>query len=233
MQGRWRHIGVDYTYSKLRGNDDGETAQGGPVANSDPSIFYSEFLQYANFSPVGWLQGDERHRLRAWADYDIVAGLSASVLWSFDSGQPYSAAGAINVRNFAANPGYNAIPNGQYYFSKRGQFRTDAISSTNLALRYTRHFFFAQADLLNVFNRSGVADPLRIGTTVSTAATSSTFATFNPFTTKPIQCPAGATAATCTAMGANYQLASNFGQPLSELAYQTPRTVRVSVGLRF
>ena len=29
------------------------------------------------------------------------------------------------------------------------------------------------------------------------------------------------------------QLATNFGQPQSELAYQTPRTVRLSVGVRF
>jgi len=239
LQGRWNHndlsTGIDYTYSRLRGNDDGETAQAGPIANSDPSMFYPEFLNYANFSPAGWLQGDERHRIRAWASY-VLRSLSAALLWSFDSGQPYSAVGAVNVTRYPgapANPGYNAIPNGQYYFSKRGEFRTDNISSINLALRYTFHHFFAQGDLLNVFNRSSVADPLRIGTTVSTAATSSTFATFNPFTQTPIQCPTGAPAAQCQAMGANYQLATNFGQPLSELAYQTPRTVRLSLGVRF
>jgi hypothetical protein len=240
LQGRWNHgdlsTGIDYTYAKLRGNDDGETAQAGPVANADASIFYPEFLNYANFSPVGWLQGDERHRIRAWASYDILRSLSGAVLWSFDSGQPYSATGAINVTRYSgapANPGYNAIPNGQYYFTKRGAFRTDDISSINLALRYVFHHFFAQGDLLNVFNRSGVADPLRVGTTVSTAATSSTFATFNPFTQTPIQCPTGAPASQCQTMGANYQLATNFGQPSSELAYQTPRTVRLSLGVRF
>jgi len=240
MQGRWNHrllsTGINYTYSKLRGNDDGETQQGGPIANSDPSIFYPEFLNYANFSPKGWLQGDERNRVRAWASYQVLPSLSASVLWSFDSGQPYSAVGAINVTRFTGAPattGYNAVPNGQYYFSKRGEFRTDDISSTNLALRWSYRWFFAQGDLLNAFNRSGVADPLRLALTVTTAATSSTFATFNPFTQTPIQCPTGAAAAQCQTMGAHYQLASNFGQPTSELAYQTPRTVRVSVGVRF
>ena len=34
-------------------------------------------------------------------------------------------------------------------------------------------------------------------------------------------------------MGANYQLAANFGTPLNNLAYQMPRTVRVSLGVRF
>jgi outer membrane receptor protein involved in Fe transport len=241
LQGRWNatfplSTGIDYTYSKLRGNDDGETAQAGPIANSDPSIFYPEFLNYANFSPRGWLQGDERHRLRAWANYDILPSLSVALLWSFDSGQPYSAVAPINVTRYTGAPAtgaYNAVPNGQYYFSQRGAFRTDDISSTNLAVRYTFHHFFAQGDLLNVFNRSGVADPTRLATTVSTAATSSVFAVFNPFTQTPIQCPTGAAASVCQAMGANYQLATNFGQPQSELAYQTPRTVRLSMGVRF
>jgi hypothetical protein len=34
-------------------------------------------------------------------------------------------------------------------------------------------------------------------------------------------------------MGAHYQLAANFGEPLNDLAYQRPRTVRLSLGLRF
>jgi hypothetical protein len=34
-------------------------------------------------------------------------------------------------------------------------------------------------------------------------------------------------------MGANYQLATNFGQALNNMAYQTPRTVRLSLGVRF
>ena len=59
------------------------------------------------------------------------------------------------------------------------------------------------------------------------------FVPFDPAKQTPVQCPTGASAATCTAMGANYQLAANFGTPLNNLAYQTPRTVRVSLGLRF
>src|ERR1043165_6057202 len=44
MQGRWDHrllsTGVNYTYSKLRGNDDGETQQNGRIANSEPATSY-------------------------------------------------------------------------------------------------------------------------------------------------------------------------------------------------
>jgi outer membrane receptor protein involved in Fe transport len=218
--------GVYYTYSKLRGNDDGEN-NNGPVANSDASAFYPEFLNYARFSPRGWLQGDERHRVRAWASYTFHRDFIASLFQSYDSGQPYSAAGPINVTRYAgapANPGYNAIPNGQYFFSDRGAFRTDNIASTSLALRYThrvsRGEVFLQGDLLNAFNAHGIADPTRVSTTVTTAATSSAYQPFNPYTETPVR-------------GVHYELAPNFGQALNDLAYQTPRTYRFSLGVRF
>ncbi|HEY0156744.1 MAG TPA: hypothetical protein VGF28_05570 [Thermoanaerobaculia bacterium] len=98
------------------------------------------------------------------------------------------------------------------------------IHSTDLALRASLRTgaleWFAHGDLLNLFNNDGVADPQRLGTTVGTAATSPAFPPFDPRTE------------TCTAMGAHYQLAPNFGQPLNDLAYQRPRTVRVSLGVR-
>ncbi|HYM60994.1 MAG TPA: carboxypeptidase regulatory-like domain-containing protein [Thermoanaerobaculia bacterium] len=239
-------LGLYYTYATLRGNDEGETVASGPVAGTDPAAYYPEFLHYRQFAPIGYLQGDQRHRVRVWADYDVpmrssLGRLSVSLLHSFDSALPYSAVAPINVTGYAgapANPGYNAIPNGQYYFSGRGQFRVDDINSTSLAVRYSHAFWrsaevFGQADLLNISNRAGVADPSRIGTTVSTAANSSAFQPFNPFTQAPVQCPTGAVAQVCRDMGANYQFASNFGKPLNDLAYQTPRTYRFSLGLRF
>ena len=153
---------------------------------------------------------------------------------------PYSIDGAINLTRYTgapANPGYASIPNGLYYFSGRGELRTESIRSTDLALRYSVRIaaleLFAQGDLLNAFNNAAIFDPQRLSTTVSTAATSTTFLPFDPAKQTPIECPKGASAAACTAMGANYQLATNFGQPLNNLAYQTPRTVRVSLGVRF
>lgn len=235
FESRWNatplEAGVFYTYSKLRGNDDGETANG-PVPNADPSLYYAEFLNYERYAPVGYLSGDQRHRLRAWVGYDVplpslVGKLNVSLLETFDSGLPYSAAGAINVTRYTgapSNPGYAAIPNGQYFFSDRGEFRTDDIHSTNLAVRYTRPFgpaeVFVQGDLLNAFNNDGIADPLRIGTGVVTAATSANYQPFNPFTETPER-------------GKHYDYAPNFGQPLNNLAYQTPRTIRFSLGARF
>jgi len=145
------------------------------------------------------------------------------VLQTFDSGLPFSAVAPIAVTRHAgapANPGYASIPNGQFYFTDRGALRTDDVSATNLALRYARSFFFLQADLLNAFNRQGIADPVRLGTGISTAANSTTLQPFDPFRTTPVE-------------GTHYTLAANFGQPLNNMAYQVPRTYRFSVGVRF
>ena len=230
FQTRWSfsraEAGAFYTWSKLRGNHDGETANSGAVADADPSIYYPEFLGYERFSPTGWLRGDQRHRLRAWAGYQ-AGPLHVSLLQSYDSGLPYSVAAAVNVTAYPGAPGsagYASVPNGMYYFSGRGERRTDSVWSTDLALRYvvrvTGIELFAQGDLLNVLDNDAVADPQRIGTSVATAATSSSLRPFNPFVDMPES-------------GTHYQLASNFGQPLSDLAYQRPRTARFTLGLRF
>ena len=247
LQARWTparfDFGTHYTWSTLRGNDDGESATTGAVANTDSALFYPEYFNYSRVSPIGYLAGDQRHRVRAWAGYRLplpAGSLEATLMQSYESGLPYSIAGAINLTRYTgapANLGYASVPNGFYYFSGRGELRTESIRATDLALRYSVHIaaveLFAQGDLLNAFNNASVFDPQRLGTTVTTAATSATFVPFDPAKQTPVQCPTGASAATCTAMGANYQLAANFGQPLNNLAYQVPRTVRVSLGFRF
>lgn len=236
FQARWAgsrfETGAFYTWSQLRGNHEGESAAAGAVADADRSLYYPEFLDYERFSPVGWLRGDQRHRLRAFAGYDVplppaIGALHVSLLHSFDSGLPYSASAAINVTSYSgapANPGYASVPNGVYFISDRGAFRTDNVHSTDLALRYSRRIFgvevLAQGDVLNVMNNDAVADPQRLNTSVTTAANAATFQTFNPFTTVPVA-------------GTHYQLNASFGQPLNDLAYQRPRTVRVAFGVRY
>lgn len=238
LQAHWtpdrfdRHFdtGIHYTWSTLRGNDEGETATNGASPNIDPALYYPEYFAYSRVAPIGYLSGDERHRLRAWAGYEHPLGnamLALTVLHSFDSGLPYSIAAPINLTRYTgapANPGYNSIPNGNYYFSGRGELRTDDIQSTDLAVRTSLRAggveWFAQGDVLNLFNRDGIADPTRISTAVTTAANSTTLQPFNPATQTPV-------------LGVNYQLAANFGQALNNLAYQTPRTFRISLGARF
>jgi hypothetical protein len=240
LQARWSprrfESGINYTWSKLRGTDEGENGNTGAVANIDPTLFYPEFFNYARVNPVGYLQGDQRHKLRAWMGYDF-GSVTASLLQSYDSGLPYSIVAPVNLSGFATNPGYASIPNGLYYFSGRGALRTEAMISTDLALRYALRLhgieLFAQGDLLNIFNGDAMIDPRFVGTTVSTSANSTTFTAFDPRSATPLECPQGAPATQCSTMKANYQLAANFGQALNDQAYQRPRTYRISLGARF
>ncbi len=68
LQGSYRpltrvEIGANYTYSKLRGNVQGETSGSGPVVSSGPN-YYPEFNGYAQRLPVGYLPEDQRHKVR-------------------------------------------------------------------------------------------------------------------------------------------------------------------------
>ena len=229
LQARWNASRVDagahYTWSKLRGNDEGETMNG-PVANVVPSIYYPEFMDYERNNPVGSLRGDQRHRARAWLGLDL-GDFDFSLLQTFDSGVAWSISAPINVTRYTgapANPGYAAIPNGRYFFTDRGALRTDDVTSTNLAARYSRRLFgaelFVHADLLNAFDEDNISDPNRLATGVSTAANSTTLQPFDPRTTTPVE-------------GVHYTLAANFGQAQNNLAYQTPRTYRFSLGVKF
>ena len=83
----------------------------------------------------------------------------------------------------------------------------------------------------NLFNEEGiVAYDEEVLTSLDTG---SGLKAFNPFTETPVECPQGASSTECAAMGANFQKGPNFGLPNSEGDYQTPRTFRFSVGIRF
>jgi outer membrane receptor protein involved in Fe transport len=247
---RW-NIGGGYTFSKLRGNDTTE-ADGTATSPATPyHIYYPEFLDYANRQPIGYLLGDVTHRARVWAGYNFITKLGnfvVSGIQSADTGRPYSAVGTIGI----APGSYTGAPTkpsyytdsqlgstNNYYFSSRGAFRTPSVFSTDLALNYElpimKGAIFVQGQAINVFNNSKVNNLVsgQFDTTVLTSRNSSGLKAFNPFTDTPVECPQGNTVAQCTALGANWQKGSLFGQGLSKDAYQTPRTYRVSVGVRF
>ena len=98
--------------------------------------------------------------------------------------------------------------------------------------------FFLEPRVTNLLNQHGVVN---VNTTVYTSRNSGRgLSPFNPFTTKPIECPQNDTASQCQAMGANWQLASTFGQPQTPTTaanttgdFQIPRTFTVSFGVRF
>jgi len=243
FQGQWHprgnfNAGVNYTYSKLRGNDEGETGGSGPVTNLPLGIYYPEFLNYSQRLPVGYLSADQRHTLRAWAGYDLHFGrfgtLNTSVLESYDSGRPYAA--ALTIRTFGYSGVYNGagyssatpVSTATYYLNgQRDGFRFDDATHTDLALNYmlpiSRAQLFVEARMTNLFNEHAPSgSPTGGGVSTSTLArgNSAAYTVFNPFTQTPVE-------------GVNYALASNFGQATSFTGYQAARNYYFSIGARF
>jgi hypothetical protein len=266
LQGGWNPsrftLGGNYTWSTLKGNDVSEGGGTATIRNTPGEIFYPEYLNYPNRRPMGYLGQDRRHRARLWTAYDLptpIGTFSLSAIESYDSGFAYSAVGTIDASGRNANFRYTGIPtnpgyvlNGlgtthDYYFSKRGEFRTDDRMATDVAIVYSLPLFgklrfFARGDVLNVFNTNKIVDPALLNSDVITARTggaASGLKPFNPFTDTPIECPQGATASTCSGLGAHWQKGTRFGQSDSADALMVsdrtlaPRTYRFGLGLRF
>lgn len=228
--------GGNYTYSRLTGNFVGETVGSGPVTATVNN--YPEYKDPAWNNPTGFLDGDQRHRARLWAGFDFSTRLgdfNVSMLESYDSGMAYSAVGSVDPRGpvsapYVVNPGYKTPSTSvNYYFSSRGEFRTDNVTRTDVALNYSMKVYrgvelFLHPEVLNVFNERGVVE---VNTTVNTRVNQTGFAPFNPFTEKPVRGPRNSNPS------ANYDLGPDFARPTSAVGYQLPRTFRFSVGVRF
>ena len=245
------NLGGNYTWSTLKGNFNGENGGSGPTPGN--TLQYSEYKAFAQYNPSGYLAADQRNRLRVFAVWDIFNEkhnrLSISLQQTYLSGLPYQAVGNISIRPYVTNPGYSSPPtNVAYYFGPRAQYRLDNTNSTDLALTYAFILpalgadfqFYLEPRVNNMLNQHAVNYPAYVGQTVYTSRNAGHgLAAFNPFTTKPIECPQNDTAAQCTALGANWQLSPTFGQPTAPTtastqgAYQAPRTFVISLGVRF
>ncbi len=250
--GRVLDFGGNYTLSRAWGNFDAENVASGPV----PFDYrYPEYKQESWNYPTGDLAVDQRHRARLWVNYNpgFASGLTLSVLQALESGVPYAAGNTngVDPRPYVTNPGnaYLTPPASTattYFFGPRDEFHTEGQIRTDLAANYVlkipgtgRMQLFGQLQLLNVFDQSqlcacgstvfgtgsaanaGGVNLQRIDTTVLTpGTTASRFAAFNPFTTTPVR-------------GVNWDYGPVFGQALNRFAYTTPRTLRLSFGVRF
>ncbi|HEX8172052.1 MAG TPA: carboxypeptidase regulatory-like domain-containing protein [Thermoanaerobaculia bacterium] len=244
LQGSWRHrrivAGGNYTLSRLQGNVEQETLAG-VVTIRSPEQYLHEYNGYAAYAPMGSLSGDERHRANAWMTYEVPTALgrfSFSLLETYHSARAFNVIGNVDTRAYVKNPGYvNPVTRHAYYFRPRGSLRLDDISSTSVALNYSRTIgaveAFIETDLTNAFNEQHVENSF-VSQNVRTALTDRNLAPFNPFTSEPVECPQGMSTASPQCKGvANYQLPANLGQPTSKAAYQQPRTFRFSFGVRF
>ena len=221
-----------YTLSETRGNFDGDDASSAGGARAETDLyFFPEYGEPDWRAPSGRLRSDQRHRLRAWATYDLPLAerwgrLSLAGLQRIDSGQAWGAVGQIDSRPYVDNPGYVGPPaRVNYYFEPRGSRRTDTLYATDLALHYSvvparwhRAELFARWVVVNLFDQSAQTRPG--DTTVLTAANDRRLAPFDPFVEEPVP-------------GVHWAFGAGFGQPLSADDYQQPRTLSVSFGLRF
>jgi hypothetical protein len=193
---------------------------------------YPEYRQPSWNSPVGYLNGDQRHKIRLWGSYEVPIGqeagaLNLGLMQRYDSGRPYDYNMSIDTRPYVNNPGYLIPPSTVTYFaSPRGAYRFDGSFRTDASLSWRRHVrlpklssaeFFARAVMNNVFNNLRVTS---FNTTIISKTGDATLAAFNPFTTTPVE-------------GVNWKKGPSFGQPVSPGSYQSPREFNLSAGLRF
>lgn len=229
-------LGASWTWSHAIGNFNGENAGAG--ATRGLPNFYPEYAQASWSLPRGDLGIDQRHRVRAYASWDVpfprsFGALSLGVIQAYDTGTPYGAAGLAVVAPFVTNPGYATPPRSStYYFTSRDAFRTDDISRTDVSLNYSFRIasaveVFVHPQVLNVFNNQAA---VAVDTTVLSAANAARFLTFDPFTQTPVGGPRPAAGGVATT---NWDYGPNFGKARNAADYQLPRTFQISVGARF
>ena len=234
-------FGGNWTLSKTEGNYNAENQASGPLPGGLGN--YPEYFDVKWNSPDGPLSIDQRHRVNLYGVFKVLDNdrhsLSASLLQSYFSGLPYEAVGTIRTGAFV-NPATNAAYLGEptrvnYFFSKRGAFRTSDILRTDVSFNYDFRLgkvdLFVKPEVVNVFNADKIdtTDVRYFNTTILTADNAADCDTgpavrpcvpFNPFTEAPVE-------------GVHYVKGARFGQAVNPLAFQQPRTYRIGVGLRF
>jgi outer membrane receptor protein involved in Fe transport len=248
------NLGANYTYSKLRGNVEGETFNNATVFAGNDA--YPEYTKFAQNLPTGYLNGDIRTRLNLFGNYDFnlpYGNLNLGAIERYHSGAAYSVVGLARVKELITNPGYATPPTSvNYYFRDRGAARLDPITETSFTATYNLPTFarmnvYFRGDVQNVFNNQGIEFAATnlgavVETRVYTAQTAprstltagvnkpnTALAAFNPFTQTPKEYKPGMDPNAIY----NYELDPTFGRATNKDAYQQPITYRFSVGLRF
>ncbi len=212
----------NWMLSWSRGSVEGEDTTNGATRASANE--YPEYRQASWNYPVGYTNGDQRHKVRVWGTYDLPLPAAAGqfalgFMQRFDSGGPWDYNVVIDSRPYVTNPGYLVPPSSvTYYVSGRGAFRFDSAWRTDLSLSWNHKVVgkaqvFFRAVVNNVLNNQALTD---FNTTIVTTG----LAPFNPFTTAPAE-------------GVNWKKGPEFGKAASPADYQSPRDFNFSVGFRF
>jgi hypothetical protein len=212
--------------SFLRGNVEADNYNS--IVSLADADSYPEYRDERWNYPVGYLNADQRHKVRIWGTYNLpvptaVGGLALGFMQRFDSGIGYDYNMTIDSRPYVTNPGYITPPSSvTYYVSGRGEFRFNSVWRTDMSVSWNHRIVgtsevFLRFVLNNVFNNQRIDG---FNTTIQGPRDLSTLAAFNPFTTVPVE-------------GVNWQKGPAFGQPTGPGSYQSPREYYVSVGVRF
>jgi len=219
-------LGGNYMLSFARGSIEAENAAS--VTTFASANSYPEYRQESWNYPLGYLNGDQRHKMRVWGTWTMPMPAAAGTfdlgfMQRFDSAQPYDLSMLVDTRPYVTNPGYLAPPSTVTYFvSGRGAYRFNGAWRTDLSLSWNHRIVgksevFLRTVVNNLFNNSSLTG---FNTTILGKANDATLAAFNPFTSTPVE-------------GVNWKKGPAFGQPTSPSSYQSPRDFNVSVGFRF
>jgi hypothetical protein len=212
----------NWMLSWSRGSVEGEdTANGATRASANE---YPEYRQASWNYPVGYTNGDQRHKVRVFGTWQMpvpkaLGQFALGFMERYDSGGPWDYNMTIDSRPYVTNPGYLVPPSSvTYYATGRGEFRFDGAWRSDLSLSWNHKVvgktqLFVRAVMNNVFNNHAL-------TSFNTTIVTTGLAAFNPFTSTPVE-------------GANWQKGPEFGKAASPSSYQSPRDFNVSVGFRF
>ena len=216
-------IAGNYMLSWSRGSVEGEDSTNGATRASANE--YPEYRQASWNYPVGYTNGDQRHKMRVWGTWTLpyipraLGTFDLGFVQRYDSGSPWDYNVAVDSKSYVANPGYLTVPaTVTYYVSGRGAFRFSDAWRTDLSLYWSHRIarksqVFFRAGLTNIFNNQAL-------TSFNTTITTTGMAAFNPFTTTPVE-------------GVNWKKGTSFGQAVSPSSYQSPRDFGFSLGFRF
>jgi len=221
-------VGGNYTLSWAKGNFEGEDSGSGPVRASADD--YPEYRQESWNYPEGYTNGDQRHKVRGWVNYNLplpegLGRVDVGVLQRFDSSTGYDNSITVNPSTYVTNPGYLTPPTSvTYYLSGRGELRRDGIYRTDLSVNWSHRLpglakgqVFFRGIVTNLFNHQRIDG---FNTTILRRDNDSRFAAFNPFTETPVQ-------------GVHWDFGPDYGKVTGPGSYQSPREASFSVGIRF
>jgi len=235
-------VGGNYTLSHAYGNLEGELLSGPSGASV---LSYPEYKRMSWNAPEGDLLIDQRHRARIWATVTPpirgAGSLVLGVVQQLASGTPYGAVAQVNPRSFVANPGYVSPPASvDYYLTARDAFHTAGTARTDVSANYsirgpharsTQFTLFIHAEVLNLFNQfqlcacggsvfsnGGLTDLRKINQGV--VVTGGGLVPFDPFNAVPVE-------------AVNYRKDPAFGGAVDRFSYTSPRTFRISAGVKF